>query len=138
MNSKNSERLMCLKFGTKRLSSLRGAKWKPAREGDEAIPNAYGKSARLLGPAQCGNRDDGMIMYFAEQDIPNPAKQKAKQNYLSSLAAIDSADIGSSRNKLFTDAKTAYIDRFIAEKKLRVINEEIALLNLMIQTDTSA
>lgn len=83
------------------------------------------------------NRNEGMIMYFAEQDIPNPAKLKVKQNYLSSLAAIDSADIGSSKNKLFTDAKTAYIDRFIAEKRLKIINEEIALLNFMIQTDTS-
>ncbi|HYV92369.1 MAG TPA: TolC family protein [Chitinophagales bacterium] len=83
------------------------------------------------------NRSEGMIMYFAEQDIPNPAKLRAKENYLLSLAAIDSADIGSSRNELFTKAKITYMDRFIAEKKLRVIAEEMALLNLMIQTDTS-
>ncbi|MEO5674624.1 MAG: TolC family protein [Chitinophagales bacterium] len=83
------------------------------------------------------NRNQGMIMYFAQQDIPNPSKLKAKGNYLSSLASVDSAGMGYAKNQLFTEAKTAYIERFIAEKQLKIIIEEITLLNLMIKTDTA-
>ena len=46
-----------------------------------------------LDPADCF----GAVWSFVEQDIPNPAKLKAKENYLSSLAAVDSTDIGSSK-----------------------------------------
>lgn len=116
-------------------SLAEGAKaWRPPTVGvgPYALPYAIGNDETFF------NRNEGMIMYFAEQDIPNPAKLKAKQNYLSSLTAIDSADIGSSKNELFTKAKTAYIDRFIAERRLKIADEEMALLNLMIQTDTSA
>jgi len=116
-------------------SMVQSAKaWMPPKVGVGPYSVPYG----LSSDETFFNRNEGMIMYFAEQDIPNPAKLKAKQNYLASLAGVDSADVGSSRNELFTKAKTAYIDRFIAEKKLRVIAEEIALLNLMIKTDTSA
>lgn len=99
--------------------------------GPYSLPYAIASDETFL------NRHEGSILYVVEQDIPNPAKLKAKQNYLSSITAVDSADFGSSKNKLFTEAKTAYIDRFIAEKRLKIINEEIALLNLMVQTDTS-
>ncbi|MBA2408127.1 MAG: TolC family protein [Chitinophagales bacterium] len=80
------------------------------------------------------NRNEGSVLVFLEQDIPNPAKLKAKQNYLSSLAAIDSTDIGFTKNQLFTEAKTAYIERFIAEKRLKIIKEEFDLLDLMFQS----
>lgn len=83
------------------------------------------------------NRTDGSAVLMVEQDIPNPGKLKAKYEYLSSLAAIDSADYGSLKNQMLTEAKNAYVDRYIAEKRLKVIDQQIALLNLMIQTDTS-
>ncbi|MCY7410386.1 MAG: TolC family protein, partial [Chitinophagales bacterium] len=78
--------------------------------------------------------NEGSVLFFLEQDIPNPGKLKAKQNYLSSLSAIDSSERSSVKNELFTEAKNAFTDRFIAEKKLIVINEQIDLLNLMIKT----
>ena len=84
------------------------------------------------------NRNQGSTLIMVQQDIPNPGKQKAKQNYLSSLAAVDSAEFYSTKNKLFTEAKKEYIERYIAEKRLKIIDEEIDLLRFIIQTATSA
>jgi cobalt-zinc-cadmium efflux system outer membrane protein len=83
------------------------------------------------------NRNEGSLMFFLEQDIPNPARTRAKESYLSSLAMIDSSESSIQKNQLFTEGKLAYIDRFIAEKKRRIIDQEIDLLNLLIQTYTN-
>lgn len=112
-----------------------GAKnWMPPMVGIGLDQTPYG----LANGETFFNRNEGAALIMIQQDIPNPAKQKAKQNYLSSLAAIDSVEFKFTKNKLFTEAKTAYINRFIAEKRLKILDEEIDLLKFMIQTATSS
>lgn len=82
------------------------------------------------------NRDEGAAVLFLEQEIPNPSKQKANRNYLHSLTAIDSSAWNTEKNELFTEAKDAYIQRYIAEKRLKIINSEIDLLDLIIQSSS--
>jgi outer membrane protein, heavy metal efflux system len=83
-------------------------------------------------------KDDPMnqaaIMYSLEQMIPNSGKQKAKQAYLNSLvnAQVNTADW--TKNQLRSNARQLYNQRLIAEKKLNVINQNIQVLTLLVQT----
>ncbi len=112
-----------------------GAKsWSPPKAG----AGPYSMPYAINGDETFFNRTEGSFLFFVEQDIPNPGKLKAKENYLHSLSAIDSMEAGVMKNKLFTAAKESYIDRFIAEKKMKLIAEQISLLQLMIQSYTNA
>ena len=84
------------------------------------------------------SKDDPMnqagLMYSVEQMIPNSAKLNAKQNYVNSLANIQQNNAEWTRNILRSNAKLLYYKRYVAERKLKVIKENIDLLNLFIGT----
>jgi outer membrane protein, heavy metal efflux system len=84
------------------------------------------------------SKDDPMnqaaIMFSLEQMIPNPGKQKAKRNYINSLASIQQNTGNWKKNQLGSTAKLLYNQRLISEKKLYVLNENLQVLNLLIQT----
>lgn len=66
-------------------------------------------------------RDKGSIMISAEQSIPNPAKQRANQQLLSSRAAIEEASGSYTYNDLRSQARAAFFDWYVLEKKLAVL-----------------
>jgi len=75
----------------------------------------------------------GSYMISAEQDIPNPAKQRAKQNYMKSKAAIELAKAGVAFNDLRAQAKTAYYSWVVLEKKLDVLQDNARIMEYMLK-----
>lgn len=74
------------------------------------------------------------LMFSAEQMIPNPAKLNAKKNYINSLSTIAQNNVEWTKNILQSRAKLLYYERYVAEKKLKVIKENLNLLNLFTST----
>ena len=78
------------------------------------------------------NEDDkGALMFSAEQNIPNPAKIRAKSRYLESQSAISQAEKGSAYNDLRATAKELYFDLRIAEKKINYQRENLRIMQTM-------
>jgi len=74
------------------------------------------------------------LMLSAEQMIPNYSKLNAKQNYVNSLVNVQQNNAEWTKNVLRSNAKLFYYKRYVAEKKLKVIKENMDLLNLFIST----
>ncbi len=75
----------------------------------------------------------GMFMATVEQDIPNPAKLKAKRNYFASKASVEQQRRGVQYNALRSEAKTFYYKWLVAEKKHRVLIENEQIIDLMLK-----
>lgn len=84
-------------------------------------------------PAQMimDERDKGFGMVSVEQDIPNPAKQRATQVFQQSKAAVEEAGRGITLNRLRSDAKQLYYDWLVLEKRRLVLAENKRILQLM-------
>ncbi|MDX5420803.1 MAG: TolC family protein [Hymenobacteraceae bacterium] len=77
--------------------------------------------------------DRGMLMLSAEQDIPNPAKQRAKENYMKSRAAIENAGRDVTFNQLRAQAKAAYYSWVVLEKKMDVLQDSEHIMEYMLK-----
>ncbi len=84
------------------------------------------------------SKDDPMnqagLMFSVEQMIPNGAKLNAKENYISSLADVQTNDAEWTKNILRSNAKLLYYQRYVAEKKMKIVQDNLDLLNLFIAT----
>jgi cobalt-zinc-cadmium efflux system outer membrane protein len=76
---------------------------------------------------------EGMQMVSVEQMIPNPAKQRAKREYLAGQAAVDQADQTGMFNQLRAQARSLYYGRVILEKKLKVLDQSEELLAFLLK-----
>jgi outer membrane protein TolC len=74
-----------------------------------------------------------MLMLRLEQMFPNFSRQRKEQAYYRSFANQHRDDRETMKNQLFTHAKMAYVDAYIAEKKLTVIGEQEKQLQLLIK-----
>lgn len=72
------------------------------------------------------------LMLFAEQDIPNGKKLDAKQNYLKSFSTVKENEYSFWKNQFFAQAKEKYYERYITEKKIGVLKDNISLMQNMI------
>lgn len=83
-------------------------------------------------------KDDPMnqagITIAIEQMIPNPGKLRAKRDYFNSLAEIEKSKSNWTKNELRREAKILYFKRYIAEQKNRILQENEALLKLLLST----
>ncbi|MET4108561.1 TolC family protein [Hymenobacter sp. UYP22] len=93
-------------------------------------PYNQGKAKELVGP---GARAQGQAIVSVQQAIPNPAKQRAKREYLSSQGVIVLADRQVRVVQLRAQAKTLYYEQAILTKKLRVLDENEELLRFLIK-----
>lgn len=75
--------------------------------------------------------DKGAFMISAEQDIPNPAKTRAKREYLGTLA--DTYRLGRAErfNELRSRARSLYFDLIIASKRMKFQNENRRIMQTM-------
>lgn len=111
--------------------------------------NAYAQGARSQMAPEVGGglwmipykqvddpRDKGQYMLSVQQKFSNPAKLKASQGYLESKADIEHANEMYVFNELRAEARTAYYQWLVLEKKKAVLqkNEEIIGLVLKIAT----
>lgn len=78
-------------------------------------------------------RDKGSIMFSFEQTIPNPAKQNANKNLLASKAAVEEQGRARQFNVLRSEAKTLYYQWITLEKKLKVLDENERIMELMLK-----
>lgn len=74
-----------------------------------------------------------MLMLRVEQMFPNFSRQHAESNYYQSFAAQNNDQLQTMKNMLFSQAKTAYYNSVIAEKKQAIIDEQIKQLQLLIK-----
>lgn len=74
------------------------------------------------------------FMFSAEQMIPNPSKLNAKRNYINSLSSVEQNNAEWTKNILQNRAKLLYYQRYVAEKKLNLIKENLNLLTLFTGT----
>ncbi|HEY1010016.1 MAG: TolC family protein [Daejeonella sp.] len=75
--------------------------------------------------------DRGSWMLSAEQDIPNPAKAKAKAEYLAAQSAITRASQAVQANELRARAKELYYDLLVAIKKIAFQKENHTIMGTM-------
>ncbi|HYC83643.1 MAG TPA: TolC family protein [Chryseosolibacter sp.] len=78
-------------------------------------------------------RDKGAWMFTVEQEIPNPAKLNANKNFLQSRADVERQQRAIAFNKLRAEARTAYYDLLVAERKMRTLDENNRLMDLMVK-----
>ncbi len=78
-------------------------------------------------------RDKGQIMLSVQQKFTNPAKLKASKGYMESKAAIELEGESATYNELHAQAKTAYYQWMVLEKKKNVLKESEEIINLMIK-----
>ncbi|MEX2233826.1 MAG: TolC family protein [Cyclobacteriaceae bacterium] len=78
-------------------------------------------------------RDKGAWMFSIEQEIPNPAKLNANRNYLQSRAGVEKEGRSIQFNTLRTEAKTYYYQWLVAEEKLKVLQENEKIMDLMLK-----
>ncbi|GAA3955012.1 TolC family protein [Hymenobacter algoricola] len=76
---------------------------------------------------------EGMQMVSVEQMLPNPAKQRARREFLSSQAAVVQADQQNTVVQLRAQAKTLYVEQAVLTKKLAVLDENEELLRFLIK-----
>jgi len=75
----------------------------------------------------------GSFMIQAEQMFTNPAKLKAKEDYLKGLSAVTKEDKNYLKNQLLAQAKQYYYERVVLEKKLLQLQNTQNLLEYMLK-----
>ncbi len=78
-------------------------------------------------------RDKGQIMLSVQQKFTHPAKLKASKGYMESKAAVELESESATYNELRAQAKTAYYQWLVLEKKKIVLKENEEIINLMIK-----
>src|SRR5258706_3449080 len=108
--------------------------------------NAYAKGARSWMAPEVGGgfwmlpykrvddpRDKGQIMLSVQQKFTSPAKLRANQGYLESKAAIEQASETYVFNEVRAQAKTAYYQWLVLEKKKKVLKENEDIIGLVLK-----
>ena len=75
----------------------------------------------------------GSFMISGEQMFTNPAKLKAKEDYMKGLSKVTAADKGYVKNQLIAQAKQSYYERVVLEKKLALLRNTQGLLEYMLK-----
>ncbi len=78
-------------------------------------------------------RDKGQIMLSVQQKFTSSAKLKASKGYMESKAAIELEGESATYNELRAQAKTAYYQWMVLEKKKNILKENEDIINLMIK-----
>jgi cobalt-zinc-cadmium efflux system outer membrane protein len=79
------------------------------------------------------NPNGGAFMIQAEQMFTNPAKLKAKEDYMKSLSNVTKEDKNYLKNQLIAQARQYYYERVVLEKKLVQLQNTQNLLQYMLK-----
>jgi outer membrane protein TolC len=74
-----------------------------------------------------------MLMLHLQQMFPDFSRQRREADYYRSFAAQDADDRATMKNMLFSRARMAYYQAYVAEKKLTVLGQQQKQLELLIQ-----
>jgi outer membrane protein TolC len=78
-------------------------------------------------------RDQGQVMLSVQQKFINPGKLRASQGYLESKAAVEQSSEKYVFNELRAQAKTAYGQWIILEKRKKVLKENEEIISLVLK-----
>lgn len=78
-------------------------------------------------------RDKGSVMISIEQEIPNPSRLNANKHYWTSRAAVEGFNRSAQFNQLRSEAKSSYYQWLVAEKKIKVLQQNEQILLLMVK-----
>jgi len=81
-----------------------------------------------------GSQGMGQYMISAQQMLPNKKEQEANARYMQAMSAVGKESKRANLNELYAVAKKGYYDWLIAEKKIRVLDEDSLLLDFMIRS----
>ncbi len=76
----------------------------------------------------------GAFMVTGEQMFPNRKMQRAEQRYMGAMSGMETAERGVMQNMLFAEAKTAYYNWLVSEKKIAILEESKNALRLLIES----
>jgi cobalt-zinc-cadmium efflux system outer membrane protein len=79
------------------------------------------------------NPNTGAFMVQAEQMFSNPAKLKAKQEYMQGQSKVTAEDKNYLKNQLIAQARQYYYERVVLEKKLALLKYTQDLLEYMLK-----
>jgi cobalt-zinc-cadmium efflux system outer membrane protein len=79
------------------------------------------------------NPNAGSFMIQAEQLFTNPAKLRAKEDYLRGMSKVTAEDKNYLKNQLMAQAKQYYYERVMLEKKLALLQNTQGLLEYMLK-----
>jgi cobalt-zinc-cadmium efflux system outer membrane protein len=74
------------------------------------------------------------LMFTLQQMIPNSSKLNAKKSYLQSLTNVQQNNSEWQKNVLLSAAKIYYYQRYVSEKKMKIVDDDLGILNLLINT----
>ncbi|WP_298117444.1 TolC family protein [Flavobacterium sp.] len=76
----------------------------------------------------------GSYMIGVSQMIPNAKKQNAEYKYMSAMSSVEKENKNYTLNQLYAIAKTNYYQWLTLNKKIKVANDNLLLLNYMIKS----
>jgi cobalt-zinc-cadmium efflux system outer membrane protein len=79
------------------------------------------------------NPNMGSFMIQAEQMFTNPAKLRAKEDYMKGQSKVTAADKAYLKNQLAAQARQYYYERVVLEKKLALLQSTQGLLEYMLK-----
>ncbi len=79
----------------------------------------------------------GAFMVTGEQMFLNRKMQRAEQRYMGAMSGMETAERGVMQNMLFAEAKTAFFNWLVLEKKTAVLEESKNALHLLIESAES-
>jgi cobalt-zinc-cadmium efflux system outer membrane protein len=79
------------------------------------------------------NPNTGSFMIQAEQMFTNPAKLRAKEDYMKGMSKVTAEDKNYLKNQLIGQAKQYYYERVVLEKKLALLQNTQGLLEYMLK-----
>jgi len=80
------------------------------------------------------SRDRGFLMVSVEQSIPNPGRLNAEKKYLGSTSAVESEQRSVVFNELRAEARMAYYQWIILEKKKQLLTQNKMIVAFMLKT----
>ena len=75
----------------------------------------------------------GSVMLSGEQMFANKKKLDADERYMKTMSSVEKEKLNASLNELINDAKQAYFELIILEKKIKILEQNEKLLNFMIK-----
>jgi len=80
------------------------------------------------------SRDRGFLMLSVEQNIPNPGRLNAEKKYLGSTSAVESEQRSVVFNELRAEARMAYYQWIILEKRQQLLTQSKTIVEFMLKT----
>jgi len=79
------------------------------------------------------NPNTGSFMISGEQMFTNPAKLRAKEDYMKDMSKVTTEDKNYQKNQLIAQAKQYYYERVVLEKKVALLQNTQRLLEYMLK-----